>query len=127
MRARLSRLTGDWNVPTEILRILEDDQTEARDRERMALTRSIELMQAAQVDTTPASEVVGAVVFTMKLWTALVEDLADSANMLPRELRAQLISIGIWMLRELDNIRESGSRDFTNAIAVSASIRDGLT
>ena len=107
--------------------ILEDDQTEARDRERMALSRSIELMQAAGVETATASEVMVAVIFTMKLWTALVEDLADSANMLPRELRAQLISIGIWVLREMDKIRENGSRDFADAIAVSKSIRDGLT
>lgn len=106
--------------------ILEDDQSEARDRERIALTRSIEMLKAAEEPDATPSEIADAVFFTSKLWTALIEDLADSGNMLPKKLRAQIISIGIWILRELENIRNRQSRDFADVRAVSESIRDGL-
>lgn len=107
--------------------VLEDDQSAARDRERMALSRSIELMRAAAAEGATAREVAGAVNFTSALWTMLIEDLADSGNMLPKELRGQIISIGIWILRELDGIRNSKSPDFKDVLSVCQSICDGLT
>ena len=106
--------------------VIEDDQTEARERERMALTRSIELMVAAEEDgATPADKAM-AILFTTNLWTTLIEDLAEPDNMLPKALRAQIISIGIWILRELESIRNDAPHGFEDLKAVSVSIRDGL-
>lgn len=106
--------------------ISDDDQKEARERERIALDRSIELMQLAGADGATSTDVAKALVFTSKLWALLVQDLADPSNGLPRELRAQIVSIGIWILRELESIRAGRSAGFTDVITVSRAIRDGL-
>lgn len=106
--------------------ILDDDQGDARERERTAFSQSIALMEIAVSNTATPVDVANAIVFTTKLWTALIEDLADSGNGLPKVLRAQIISIGIWVLRELDNIRNKKSASFEDVKAVSISIRDGL-
>ena len=65
-------------------------------------------------------------IFLRQLWKALIEDLADSENDLPDVLRGDLISIGIWMLRETDAVEDGRSDVFRNLIEVSAMIRDGL-
>lgn len=105
---------------------IEDDPAEARLREGAALDHSIMLMEAA--DAAPASTVAAtqAVFFTSKLWAVLVEDLADPGNMMPQALRAQIISIGIWILKELERVRAGEVGSFTDVIVVSKAIRDGL-
>ncbi len=110
----------------EYAELLEDDQGEARERERTAFNRSVVLMEIADSSTATPVDVANAIVFTTKLWTALIEDLSDSGNGLPKVLRAQIISIGIWILRELDNIRNGKSENFEDVKAVSMSIHDGL-
>ena len=106
--------------------ILEDDQTMSRERERHALDRSIALMELAQADAATVTDVANAIAFTNKLWTVLIEDLADTGNGLPKALRAQIISIGIWILRGLEDIRNGKAAGFADVKAVSQSIRDGL-
>jgi flagellar protein FlaF len=105
--------------------MLEDDQAEARACERLALERSIELMLHVQANATPSARA-AAVSFAFKLWTLLLEDLAAPSNALPKDLRAQIISIGIWVLRELESIRNEPTKQFTDVIAVSKAIKDGL-
>ncbi len=56
----------------------------------------------------------------------LVEDLANPENALPEELRAALISIGLWIMREAEAIRLGRSDDFSAMIEITAMIRDGL-
>ena len=60
------------------------------------------------------------------LVTDAVEDLADPCNNLPKAMRAQIISIGIWILRELEDIRTGKAEGFADVKAVSQPIRDGL-
>lgn len=103
-----------------------DDQGEARAREQTALANSIELMQRAQLPGATSTDAVKAIVFTRKLWIVLIEDLSDPKNGLPKELRGSLVSIGIWILRELDAVAAEPQRGFADLIAVSTPIRDGL-
>jgi flagellar protein FlaF len=106
--------------------MLQDSSGEARERERVALDRSIAMMEfAATREATPA-DIASAIVFTNKLWTVLIEDLAAPDNGLPRELRAQIVSIGIWILRELERIRGDDKANFGDLIEVSRAIRKGL-
>jgi flagellar protein FlaF len=107
--------------------LLENDQQEARERERVALDQSILLMEQAVAAGAPLVATAEAIAFTSKLWTLLVEDLASTDNGLPKELKAQLVSIGIWILRELEAARTDESKGFTDVIVVSKAIRDGLT
>jgi flagellar biosynthesis activator protein FlaF len=106
--------------------MLQDDQKDARERERVALNRSISMMERAALPDTSPAERANAIVFTTKLWTVLIEDLAAPDNGLPRELRAQIVSIGIWILRELEKVRSEESQQFSDVIEVSKAIRDGL-
>jgi flagellar protein FlaF len=106
--------------------LLEDDQKDARERERIAFDRSISLMELAASEGATPTDAANAIVFTNKLWAVLIEDLAAPDNGLPRELRAQIVSIGIWILRELEGIRTEPSRGFDDVVQVSRAIRDGL-
>ena len=106
--------------------MLQESSGEARERERVALDRSISMMELANKPHSTPADVAGAVVFTNKLWTVLIEDLAAPDNGLPRELRAQLVSIGIWILKELERIRNNEQASFGDLIEVSRAIRKGL-
>ncbi|TIV62781.1 MAG: flagellar biosynthesis regulator FlaF, partial [Mesorhizobium sp.] len=71
-------------------------------------------------------EAVEALHFTSRIWTTFVEDLGSSDNALPKELRANLISIGLWLLRETEDIRQGRTNNFEGLIEVSQIIRDGI-
>lgn len=105
---------------------LEDDQGEARGREREALERSIGLMEIASQPGATSADRAAAIVFTSKLWGVFLADLAAPGNGLPKPLRAQIISIGIWVMRELERIRDEPGNGFADVVAVSKAIRDGL-
>lgn len=106
--------------------VLDDAPKAARERERKALEHCIGLLRAAQERGVRSREAVEALVFLRKLWSALIEDLASSENDLPQALRADLISIGLWVMREAENIRLEKSDGFGDLIEVCQSICEGL-
>ena len=106
--------------------IEEDSPTDARDRERQLLERSIGLLEKAADKGAGSFEAIEAVHFTIRLWSMLLEDLASNDNALPNELRASLISIGIWILRETDAIRKGESKNFKGILDITKIIRDGM-
>ena len=104
----------------------DDSLTDAKERERELIQRSIDLLEVARgqgVNTFAASE---AILFVVRLWSSFIEDLADQNNELPDELRASLISIGIWILKEAESIRQEESDSFDGLIEISEIIRDGI-
>lgn len=103
-----------------------DSLADARDRERQLLSRSIDLLDAAQKKGASSLEAVEAIHFTNRVWTSLLEDLGSPENALPKELRANLISIGLWLLREAEEVRQGRSDNFEGLIEVSQIIRDGI-
>jgi flagellar biosynthesis activator protein FlaF len=106
--------------------ILGDDQSDAREREGDAFDRSIALMeQAARPGATPVERAT-AISFARRLWMILIEDLGQPGNALPAATKAQIISIGIWVLRTLEQLRDDPRQGFADIIAVSASLREGL-
>jgi flagellar protein FlaF len=104
--------------------ILEDSGQDARRRERDAFDQVIGMLVTAQEKGAGSREGVEAVYALRKLWTVLMEDLASNDNALPDGLRANLISIGIWMLREAAAMGKEP--DFEAMIAINTMIRDGL-
>jgi flagellar protein FlaF len=106
--------------------VLEDDPLEARERERKALGHAVELLRVAKQSGPESRDGVEALLFVRRLWTVLLDDLANPDNALPETLRASLISIGIWILKQADLVRLDGSRDLDGLIAVNETIRDGL-
>lgn len=103
-----------------------DSLADARDRERQLLSRSIDLLSAAQSKGASSLEAVEAIHFTNRVWTSLLQDLGSPENALPKELRANLISIGLWLLREAEEVRQGRSENFEGLIEVSQIIRDGI-
>jgi len=99
---------------------------DAKDRERQLLTRSIDMLSAAAVAGHDSMEAIEALHFTNRVWTTFVEDLGSNDNALPKELRANLISIGLWLLRETEDIRQGRTNNFEGLIEVSQIIRDGI-
>ncbi|PBC04503.1 flagellar biosynthesis regulator FlaF [Mesorhizobium sp. WSM3860] len=106
--------------------IQTDSVADAKDRERQLLTRSIDMLSTAASVGPESLEAVEALHFTNRIWTTFVEDLGSSDNALPKELRANLISIGLWLLRETEDIRQGRTNNFEGLIEVSQIIRDGI-
>ena len=106
--------------------VLDDVPKEARDRERTALERSIDMLRIADQKGTSSMEAVEAIHFVRRLWGIFVEDLAKPDNGLPQKLRADLISVGLWVMRELEEIRQGRTKDFKGIIEVSRTIAEGL-
>lgn len=103
-----------------------DSPSEARARERDAIAKSIEMMTEAAKAGPQSREAVIALNFLRQLWTILIEDLGSSTNALPPMLRAQLISIGISVLRQAEDIRMERKSDFSGLIEISKLIIEGL-
>jgi flagellar protein FlaF len=106
--------------------VLEDAPQASRERERQALDQCISLLRAADEHGPQSREATEALLFLRKLWTTLIEDLASPENDLPQALRADLISIGLWVMREADDIRLEKSTSFKDLIEVCAAISEGL-
>jgi flagellar protein FlaF len=106
--------------------VLDEAPNEARHRERKAIEHSIELLAAAEAKGARSREAIEALLFTRRLWTLFLEDLARPENQLPPALKGDLISIGIWVLNEADKIRLERSKNFKGVIEVSRAIAEGL-
>jgi flagellar protein FlaF len=106
--------------------VVEDSPLEMRARERDALDRAVDLLREAEKAGPGSAEARDALVYTRRLWTLFLEDLTSNGNDLPEALRAQLISIGIWVLKEIERLRTGGARSFVDLVEINAIIRDGL-
>ena len=106
--------------------VVEDSPQEMRSRERDALGRAVELLEVAAkagVQTRQGNE---ALTYLRRLWTIFLDDLGSKGNDLPEEVRAQLISIGIWMMKEIERLRTGATTSFKDLIEINIIIRDGL-
>ena len=106
--------------------VIEDGAREARGREQQALNHGIALLKRFQSGDLPPSEGAEALLYIRRLWTFFVEDLSSPRNGLPEKLRAELISIGLWIIGEADRIRQQGSTDVAELVAINTVIRDAL-
>jgi flagellar biosynthesis activator protein FlaF len=106
--------------------VAQDTSHRIRQDEMRAFAHSIDLLQKAKAAGTGTRESVEALFFLSRLWGVLLDDLALPGNGLPEELRAKLISIGIWMLRHAEAIRQGRAHDFQPLIDISQNINAGL-
>jgi flagellar protein FlaF len=106
--------------------MLNESGSRQRENERLAIEQSITLLQSAERAGPQSREAVEAIIFLNRLWSFFLEDLSKSENGLPDDVRAKLISIGIWMLKEAQAISNGKSRNFAALIDVSNVIAEGL-
>jgi flagellar protein FlaF len=106
--------------------IMQDAVADAKERERQVLDRSIVLLTTAMQKQKYTRESIEALFYTRRVWVAFIEDLKNPENQLDVALRANLISIAIWILKECDRIRRRKSTNYQGIIDVTTIIRDGL-
>lgn len=106
--------------------VMSEDEASARLSEKMLFDRSIELLEIAREKGPHSFEAIDAIYYTSKLWTILIEDLGSPENALAKELRANLISVGLFIIKELEKIRQGVSGDFESIIEINKTIRNGL-
>lgn len=103
-----------------------DSASAAREGERRALQTAIDKLSLAKARGPLSPEAFEATDFLRRLWSILIMDLSSEENRLPPDLRASLISIGIWVRREADLIDSGQSTNFDGLIDVNQIIADGL-
>jgi flagellar biosynthesis activator protein FlaF len=106
--------------------VIADSRQTMRARERQAMDRVIAMLRSAQEKGPQSRERVDALFYLRRLWMIFLNDLEDPNNELPDELRAGIISIGIWMNKEIDRVRGGLTNDLTPMIEINELIRDGL-
>jgi flagellar protein FlaF len=106
--------------------VIEDSHQSMRARERQAMDRVIAMLRGAQEKGPRSRERVEALFYLRRLWAIFLTDLNDPNNELPAQLRAGIISIGIWMNKEIDRVRSGQTNDLTPMIEINTLIRDGL-
>jgi flagellar biosynthesis activator protein FlaF len=107
--------------------IAESGANTTRRRESEALERSVALLKLARDSGFRTHRGAEAIYTTNRVWSFLIEDLSLSDNELPDAVRANLISIGIHVLKRLSDLRagEVGAAD--DIIEITQIIQGGLT
>jgi len=106
--------------------VLDEGAPRQKESERAAIQHSIELLRRAELKGRDSIEAAEALVFLNRLWSFFIEELCKPDNLLPSELKARIISIGLWLLREGDAIGDKRSNNFKGIIDVSETVAEGL-
>ena len=83
------------------------------------------LMEAAEVDPDDIKTRIEALDWNRRIWTALATDCAAPENALPHALRAQIISISIWVSRHTSAVM-SRQESIEPLVQVNKAIMQGL-
>lgn len=105
---------------------MDEIGNDPRQDEREALGIVISQLELARENGPRSREAVEAIFNTRRVWSHFLESLADNGNELPVEIRADLISIGIWVLKELERLRRNETDSFDAIIEINGIIRDSL-
>lgn len=106
--------------------IVEDSPRLMRERERRAFDKVVTLLKQAREKGVGSREAIEALYYLRRLWSIVMNDLQSPENELPDELRAGLISIGLWMMKEMDQVGGGKKIDLMPMIEINEIIRDGL-
>jgi flagellar protein FlaF len=106
--------------------VIEDSSKDCRQREFELFGRAISLMKTAEGMPSQSPEMIDAIVFVQRLWTFLIKDLGHPDNGLPDQLKGQLISIGLWVMRESDRAVRGEQKSLEALIDINAMIQEGL-
>jgi flagellar biosynthesis activator protein FlaF len=106
--------------------VLDNASQTVRSNERSAILHSIRLLEQAESAGPDSREAVDAILFLKRLWEFFLVHLASEESRLPDQLRADLISVGLSILREAERVREGEVREFGALKDISQIIADGL-
>ena len=106
--------------------VADDSSQESRARERHALSLGIHQLERLQHGGFSDEDFFESLLYVRKLWAIFIEDLSHPENGLPEQLRADIISIGLWIVKEADRLRQERSNDVMQLIEINRLIRDAL-
>jgi len=106
--------------------IMDGSASITRDREREAFDYSLRMITEAQAAGVQSPEMRSALMGLQDLWGYFIADLANQDNALPQALRADLASIGRWVMQQADHVLNDRSRELAALIDVNRTVRDGL-
>ena len=106
--------------------IMEAGAATTRMREKEALERSLTLLRQARETGFRSHRGAEAIYTTNRVWSFLIEDLSLSDNELPDAVRANLISIGIHVLKRLSDLRGGDTAAADDIIDITEIIQEGL-
>lgn len=98
----------------------------AREQERDIIALVTQRLRAASSAKDDAILLARAVSDNTTVWYILVSDLASDGNQLPIELRAQIVSVGLAVIRECEKLNKSDV-DLDFLISINQAIIDGLS
>lgn len=87
--------------------------------------RLMSLHEQAVAGTADKRSIVDAALWNRNIWAALRTDLLSEGNQLPKQLRASLVSIAIWIEKECMKVMD-GQGDLHALIEVNRNIMAGL-
>lgn len=106
--------------------LVDESPEEMRARERQAMDQVIAMLRRAAEDGLGSRSMVQALYDLHRLWSIFLEDLSGPDNGLPDNVKAGLVSIGIWVTKEIERVRTGGCRDIAPLIEINEIVRDGL-
>ena len=112
---------------TSYSEILEAAPQTVRANERAAILHSIRLLESAEQAGMDLRETIEALSFLRRLWEFFLVHLSSEESRLPEQLRADLISIGLSILREAERVKNGEVRDFSALKDISQIIAEGLS
>ncbi len=99
----------------------------AREAEAMAFTKAALLLEEAAKDASNVSALSQALRFNHLLWTIIQADITEEANRLPPELKANLLSLSIFVDKQtVKALRSSDPRDVESLVNINRNIAAGL-
>ncbi|WP_119308952.1 flagellar biosynthesis regulator FlaF [Cohaesibacter haloalkalitolerans] len=98
-----------------------------RSQELQAINHVLESLREAKVMGIQSPQGVKALYETSTLWSFLLEDLIKPENAMPEQIKADLISLGIFILKEVGRVRLNQSDGIDTLIDLNAMISSGLT
>ena len=84
------------------------------------------LFETAASDPVKMAKVVDAVTWNKKVWDLFIHDSGLASNPLPKDLRSDIVSLGIWVNKETGAILDDEGGDINALIAVNRAILRGL-
>lgn len=83
------------------------------------------LIEVEHLDRREFRRLVDAIDWNRRVWSALASDCASSGNQLPESLRAQIISLSLWVSRYSSQVVREGAT-VAPLIEVNKNIMEGL-
>lgn len=91
-----------------------------------AFDRIIKLLKESDEDSSNIALRRSAISSTEQLWLLLLEDISKNENILPKELKTKIASIGIWIIKECMYLMTEKNKSLEQLININEIVRAGL-